>query len=173
MHLLQKYVFGSMIYIKNMFKSDFYMNIFGAWNHPSKFPIFLFWKFALTYEYLWFASSIKERIILVNQGITVTASILFYNCCQSRREACTEPKRWKVNKSFFNVHTFFFFFKLLYEQKTKGKPSFVFKEDNIINKSTKMCIFKKSKYVLLKAMRKLNFLLSYRPPDCERNIHPK
>lgn len=71
-----------MIYTENMFKSDFYMNIFGAWNHPSKFPI-----------YLWFASSIKERIILVNQGITVTASILFYNCCQSRREACMEPKR--------------------------------------------------------------------------------
>lgn len=110
MHLLQKYVFGSMIFIENMFKSDFYMNIFGAWNHPSKFPIFLFWKFALTYEYLWFASSIKERIILINQGITVTASIPFYNCCQSRREACTEPERWKVNKYFFNVHTSFFFF---------------------------------------------------------------
>lgn len=129
MHLLEKYVFGSMIYTENMFKSDFYMNIFGAWNHPSKFPI-----------YLWFASSIKERIILVNQGITVTASILFYNCCQSRREACMEPKRWKANKSFFNVHTLFF--NCFMNKKLKGNPP-LFSKKIISLTNLLKCVFLK------------------------------
>lgn len=52
------------------------MNILGAQNCPSEFPLFHMGKFALI-SVFWFASSIWEQIILLNQGTTV----IFTNHC--------------------------------------------------------------------------------------------